>query len=85
MKCGGLTPAMAMIQEARANDLKVMMGCMTESTVGISAIAQLVPMIDYADMDGQHFIKNDPAEGVIVSGTGFHFPDRNGTGVRLKL
>ena len=73
-----------MIREARLHGLKVMMGCMTESTIGISAIAQLAPLLDYADMDGQQFIQNDPAEGVIVSGTGFHYPNRSGTGVRLK-
>ncbi len=83
MKCGGLTPALEMIRLARNNKLKVMMGCMTESTVGISAISHLTPLIDYADMDGQHFIKHDPAKGVRVTSTGFIFPERNGTGVTL--
>ncbi len=84
MKCGGLTPALKLIKEARAYNLKVMMGCMAESTVGISAIAHLCPLIDYADMDGQHFIKDDPAEGVLVTKDGFIFPKRDGTGVRMK-
>jgi len=83
MKCGGLTPALKMIKEARSIGLKVMVGCMTESSVGISAIAQLTPLIDYADMDGSHFIKKDPANGVKVTSDGFIFPDRNGTGVRI--
>ena len=51
-KCGGLTPARRMIRRARELGLKVMVGCMTESTVGISAIAQLLPLLDYVDMDG---------------------------------
>ncbi|MFT4660501.1 MAG: L-alanine-DL-glutamate epimerase-like enolase superfamily enzyme [Patiriisocius sp.] len=84
MKCGGLTPAKRMINEARGVNMKVMVGCMAESTVGISAIAHLAPLIDFADMDGQHFIKNDPAEGVLVSGGGIVFPGRPGTGVRIK-
>ncbi len=84
MKCGGLAPAKKMIKEARTHQLKVMMGCMTESTVGISAIAHLSPLIDYADMDGQHFIKNDPAEGVLVTSEKIVFPERNGTGVVFK-
>lgn len=84
MKCGGLIPALKMIKAARSHQLKVMVGCMTESTVGISAIAHLSPLIDFADMDGQHFIKNDPADGVKVTNEGFVFPNRNGTGVILK-
>ena len=81
MKCGGLTPAIEMIEEARNHHLKVMVGCMAESTVGISAIAHLSALIDFADMDGQHFIKNDPASGVMVDNQAIYFPDRQGTGV----
>lgn len=84
MKCGGLTPALQLIQEARQQHLKVMMGCMTESTVGISAISHLIPLIDYADMDGQHFLKNDPTKGVIVNKDGFIFSKKNGTGVSWR-
>lgn len=83
MKAGGLTPARSMIRAARERHLKVMLGCMTESTVGISAIAHLSPLVDFADMDGQHFIKNDPAEGVRVTPEGFQFPARHGSGARL--
>ncbi len=84
MKCGGLTPALEMIKTARTEGLKVMVGCMTESTVGISAIAHLAPLIDFADMDGQHFIKDDPATGVQVTANGIIFMDSPGTGVQLK-
>ena len=82
-KCGGLTPARRMIAEAKELGLKVMVGCMTESTVGISAIGQLLPLLDYVDMDGGMLITNDIADGVKVYDGKTHFPDRNGTGVEL--
>ena len=82
-KCGGLTPGKRMILEGRSLGLKVMVGCMTESTVGISAIAQLLPLLDYVDMDGGLLIKNDIADGVKVYDEKVHFPERNGTGVEL--
>jgi L-Ala-D/L-Glu epimerase len=52
MKCGGLTPALRMIKKAKSLNMKVMVGCMTESTIGCSAIAHLLPLLDYVDMDG---------------------------------
>lgn len=66
-KCGGLTPARKMIAEAKQKGLKVMVGCMTESTVGISAIAQLLPQLDYVDMDGAMLLKEDIAKGVEIN------------------
>jgi len=83
MKCGGLTPALKMIQKGRDLGLKVMVGCMTESTVGISAIAHLLPLLDYADMDGQLFLKEDIARGIKTTNEGIQFPKENGTGVKL--
>ncbi|GHA38484.1 dipeptide epimerase [Salinimicrobium marinum] len=82
-KCGGLTPARRMIAEARQLGMKVMVGCMTESTVGISAIGHLLPLLDYVDMDGGMLIKNDIADGVKVYDEKTHFPERNGTGAKL--
>jgi L-Ala-D/L-Glu epimerase len=82
-KCGGLTPARRMIRRARELGLKVMVGCMTESTVGISAIAQLLPLLDYVDMDGAVLIAKDVATGVRVEYGRAIFPDENGTGVKL--
>lgn len=82
-KCGGLTPARRMIMEARKAEMKVMVGCMTESTVGISAIGHLLPLLDYVDMDGGLLIKNDIADGVKVYDEKVHFPERNGTGAEL--
>ena len=82
-KCGGLTPARRMIAEAKRLEMKVMVGCMTESTVGISAIAHLLPLLDYVDMDGAMLMKKDIADGVKVYDEKVHFPDRNGTGAEL--
>ncbi len=83
IKCGGLTPARRMIARARQLGLKVMVGCMTESTVGISAIAQLLPLVDYADMDGAVLLARDIASGVTVERGRARFPTENGCGVRL--
>ncbi len=83
MKCGGLTPARRMIAEARSLGLKVMVGCMTESTVGISAIAHLLPLLDYVDMDGALLLAEDIANGVRIEDGKTKFADRNGTGARL--
>lgn len=83
MKCGGLTPARRMIDRARQLGLKVMVGCMTESTVGISAIAQLLPLLDYVDMDGALLLAKDIASGVTIHQGRCVFPDVNGNGVTL--
>ncbi len=83
-KCGGLTPALAMIQEGREKGLKIMVGCMTESTVGISAIAQLLPQLDYVDMDGAMLLKEDIASGVVINDDGqVIFPTTGGSGIKL--
>ncbi|PWJ43341.1 dipeptide epimerase [Sediminitomix flava] len=84
-KCGGPTVALRMIEKARQLGLKVMVGCMTESSVGISAIAQLLPLLDYVDMDGALLLKNDPAKGVSVMDGKVHFPEVFGNGVELEL
>lgn len=85
VKCGGLLPARRMIAAARSRGMKVMAGCMTESSVGISAIAQLVPELDYVDIDGALLLAEDPAEGVTFDAAGIiKFADRPGTGARLK-
>ena len=83
VKCGGMTPARRMIARARELGLKVMMGCMTESTVGISAIAQFLPLLDYVDMDGSLLLARDAATGVRIDRGRIIFPDENGCGVRL--
>lgn len=63
-KCGGLTPALEMIKKARALNLNIMIGCMNESTVGSAAMAQLIPLIDYIDMDGPLLLSQDIATGL---------------------
>lgn len=83
VKCGGLTPARRMIQEAKKLGLKTMVGCMTESTVGISAIAQLLPQLDYVDMDGALLLAEDIATGVTIDFGKIAYSKLNGTGVTL--
>jgi L-alanine-DL-glutamate epimerase-like enolase superfamily enzyme len=84
VKCGGLTPARRMIQEAKKLGLKTMVGCMTESSVGISAIAQLLPQLDYVDMDGALLLAEDIADGVTIKNGIITYAKGNGTGVVLK-
>ena len=83
VKCGGLTSGRRMLLEARRLGLKTMVGCMTESTVGISAIAQLLPLLDYVDMDGALLLKNDIATGVTINFGEITYSNLNGTGVTL--
>jgi len=83
VKCGGLTPARRMIEHARREDLKVMVGCMTESSVGISAIAQLLPALDFVDMDGALLLDRDIATGVTIDNGRCLYPDACGCGVEL--
>lgn len=64
VKCGGLRSAIESIREARRHEMSVMLGCGIESSVGISAAAQIAPLADYADIDGAILIANDPATGL---------------------
>jgi L-alanine-DL-glutamate epimerase-like enolase superfamily enzyme len=63
-KCSGITPARRMIAKARELDMKVMIGCMNESTIGAAAIAHLLPFIDHVDMDGPLLLDEDVATGI---------------------
>ncbi|MEM6378347.1 MAG: dipeptide epimerase [Bacteroidota bacterium] len=83
VKCGGLTPARRMITEAKSLGMKVMVGCMTESSVGISAIAHLLPLLDYVDMDGALLLAEDIATGVSIKDGVISYADRPGTGAEL--
>ena len=81
MKCGGLREALAMIHTARSCGLKVMLGCMVESSVGISAAAQLAPLVDYADLDSHLLIVDDPFVGMELDEDGrIVLPRRPGIG-----
>jgi L-alanine-DL-glutamate epimerase-like enolase superfamily enzyme len=82
-KCGGLTPGRRMLLEARELGMKTMVGCMTESTVGISAIAQVLPLLDYVDMDGALLLAKDVASGVSIDRGKVSFPEKNGSGIQL--
>jgi len=84
MKCGGLTPAKRMLKKAKSLGLKTMVGCMTESSVGISAIAHLTPLLDFVDMDGALLLKYDIASGVKLKNGNIIFSNLNGTGVLLN-
>jgi len=83
VKCGGLTPARQMIAQARDLGMKVMVGCMVESSVGISAIAQLLPLLDYVDMDGAALLAADIATGVKLVQGRCQYALENGTGANL--
>jgi L-alanine-DL-glutamate epimerase-like enolase superfamily enzyme len=84
MKCGGLTPARRMLDNAKKLGLKTMVGCMTESSVGISAIAHLLPELDYVDMDGTLLLSEDIATGITLSEGVINYSELNGTGVHLQ-
>jgi L-alanine-DL-glutamate epimerase-like enolase superfamily enzyme len=85
VKCGGLTPARRMILQAKNLGMKTMVGCMTESTVGISAIAHLLPELDFVDMDGGLLLAKDIATGVTITNGVIKYSELNGTGVALNL
>lgn len=82
-KCSGITPARRMITKAKELGMKVMVGCMNESSVGTAAIAQLSPMLDYVDMDGPLLLAEDIAEGVTFDNGRFLFNDLSGLGVKV--
>jgi len=84
MKCGGLRSAYIMIKMARANGMKVMIGCMTETSCAVTAAAQLSPLVDWADLDGNLLIDNDVYEGVTVKDGKLILPDRAGIGISKK-
>lgn len=83
MKCGGITPALRMIREARNVGLSLMVGCMTESTVGISALAQLAPLLDYLDADGALLLAEDAASGVTFREGKIVYRSTSGSGAHL--
>jgi L-alanine-DL-glutamate epimerase-like enolase superfamily enzyme len=81
-KCGGIQQAMRMIQIAKSLDMKTMLGCMVSSSVSVTAAAHLSPMVDYADLDGNLLIANDPYAGVTVRQGKLILPDRPGLGLK---
>jgi L-alanine-DL-glutamate epimerase-like enolase superfamily enzyme len=84
MKCTGIREAMRMINTAQALNMKIMMGCMIETAVATSAGAHLSPLLDYADLDGNVLISNDPFDGVRNIGGTLTLNNRSGLGVTLR-
>jgi L-alanine-DL-glutamate epimerase-like enolase superfamily enzyme len=84
MKAGGVQEALNMIRMARALGLKVMLGCMVETSVAIAAAAHLSPLADFADLDGNLLISNDPFRGPQVVKGKLILPDRPGLGVEAR-
>lgn len=84
VKCGGLTPARRMIARAKQNGLQVMVGCMTESSIGIAAGAHLLPLLDFADLDGALLLRDDIASGLSWHAGYCQMPSAPGLGVRLR-
>ena len=83
-KCGGLREALRMVATARAHDMSVMCGCMVESSLGITAAAQLAPLLDYADLDGAELVVNDPYRGAKIEGGVISLPAGAGLGVEFQ-
>ena len=79
-KCGSLREALRMVHTARALDMQVMAGCMIESSLGISAIAQISPLLDFADFDGAALLSSDPFRGTSIAGGAIRLSDGPGLG-----
>jgi L-Ala-D/L-Glu epimerase len=84
MKCGGMYAAYTMISMARALDMKVMLGCMTETSCAVTAAAQLSPLVDWADLDGNLLIGNDLFDGLKIIDGKINLPELPGIGVTKK-
>ena len=82
MKCTGMREAWKMANYARAEGMRVMIGCMTETSCAVSAAAQLSPVVDFADLDGNLLISNDLFEGMTVKKGKITLPDRPGIGIK---
>jgi L-alanine-DL-glutamate epimerase-like enolase superfamily enzyme len=83
-KCGGLREALRIIATARAHGMSVMAGCMVETSLGITAAAQLAPLLDYADLDGAALLAVDPFDGASIAGGVITLPPTPGLGVTRR-
>ena len=84
MKCGSIEEAQKMIELAKKLNLKIMLGCMVESSIGITAAAHLSSEVDFVDLDGNLLINNDPYDGVRIKNGHLVLNKENGLGLRLK-
>lgn len=83
-KCGSLREAIRMVAVARAHHLQVMLGCMIESSLGITAGAHVAPLVDIVDLDGAALLANDPFAGATIAGGQLRLPDAPGLGVTRR-
>jgi L-Ala-D/L-Glu epimerase len=83
-KCGGITPALRMIKQARQLELRIMLGCMNETSIGSAAMAQLALLVDYIDMDGPLLLKTDTATGLVYN-NGLVTIDFNKPGLSISV
>ena len=85
MKCGGITEALRIINTARSFGLKTMIGCMSESSVSISAVASLTGIIDYVDLDSHYNLFPDPSSGAVMINGVTMTSNSNGHGANLNI
>ncbi len=83
-KCGSLREALRMIAIARSHGMIVMVGCMIESSLGITAAAQVTPLVDIVDLDGAALLRNDPFSGATITGGQLSLPEAPGLGVTRR-
>ena len=84
MECGGIREALRMIHSAHALGMKVMLGCMMESSLSLTAAAHLSPLADYGDLDANLLLENDPFEGLGIQDGKILLPQKPGVGVVQK-
>jgi len=82
MKCGGLTEAIKMVKKARDLNLKAMIGCFIESSLGITAAVHIATLFDYIDLDGALLLKTDPFQGARINNGQIILPRLPGLGVQ---
>lgn len=80
-KCGGISGALALIATARAHGMKILLGCMVESSLGIAAALAVAPLVDWIDLDGSLLVSNDPFSGLELDGGRLRLPEGPGLGV----
>ncbi len=83
-KCGGITPSLRMIEQAKSLGLKIMLGAMCESSVGTAALAHIMPLADMLDADGPLLLQEDPGDGLIFENGMIQINNAPGTGIRFK-
>ena len=86
LKCGGVAEAIEAIHTARRLNMRVLLGCMIESSIGVTAAAHLAHLADWIDLDGHLYVANDDFTGVQYDESGnLLLPDRPGIGVELRV